>query len=99
SRRSIAYMDVVLGKDDDDLRRQSPAFHADKIRAKVLLIHGARDERAPLAQAEEMRDALTKAGNTPAWLIEPHEAHGFYGAEARERMYSALVAFLKENTK
>lgn len=99
SRMGIAYLKVAVGTDDAELQRQSPAFNAGKIRGKVLLIHGTRDERAPLAQAEEMKDALTKAGNPPAWLIEPHEAHGFYGAEARERMYGALVAFLKENTK
>ncbi|HEY2030644.1 MAG TPA: alpha/beta fold hydrolase, partial [Myxococcales bacterium] len=53
SRQGIAFLKVAVGTDDRELRRQSPAFHADQIRAKVLLIHGTRDERAPLAQAEE----------------------------------------------
>jgi dienelactone hydrolase len=99
SRQGIAFLNVALGDDENVLRRQSPAFNADKIRAKVLLIHGKRDERAPIEQADEMRDALTKAGNAPAWLVEAHETHGFYDEGARERMYGTLVAFLKENTK
>lgn len=99
SRQGIAFLKVAVGTDDEALRKQSPAMHADKIRAKVLLIHGKRDERAPIAQAEEMREALEKAGNPPAWLVEARETHGFYDEVTRERMYGALVAFLKENTK
>jgi hypothetical protein len=29
--------------------------------------------------------------------VENKEAHGFYDEDARERMYTALVAFLHEN--
>ncbi len=76
-----------------------PAFNADKLKAKVFLIHGKLDHRAPIVHAEKMRDALTAVGRPPEWLVEPHEAHGFYDEGARERMYTRLIAFLKANTQ
>ena len=70
----------------------------DRLVARVLLVHGKQDERAPFAHAERMRDALAAAGRPPEWLVEPLEAHGFHDEAARERMYARVVAFLKEST-
>jgi dipeptidyl aminopeptidase/acylaminoacyl peptidase len=89
---------IALGDDEEALRRASPAFNADKLKAKILLVHGGEDKRAPIAHAEKMRAALEKAGNPPEWLVEPKEGHGFYDQAARERFYERLVAFLKANT-
>jgi dipeptidyl aminopeptidase/acylaminoacyl peptidase len=46
-----------------------------------------------------MKEALEVAGAKPEWLVESKEGHGFYDEDARERMYTRLVAFLHENTK
>ena len=74
-------------------------FHEGTNGRGVLLIHGLQDNRAPLEHAEELKGALTKAGQSPEWILEPREGHGFYDEDARERMYSRLLEFLKENTK
>jgi dipeptidyl aminopeptidase/acylaminoacyl peptidase len=95
---SKAYWDRALGKDDEAMREMSPAQHADRITARVLLIHGGQDETCPLDQAERMKKALTAAGRPPEWMIEPAEAHGFVDPKARLRMYTRLLAFLRENT-
>ncbi len=97
-RSGRGYVRTVAGDDDAALQEQSPVRHADQIRAKVMLIHGKRDERAPIQQAEALRDALTARGRPPEWIVEPREAHGFYDEGAREQMYTRLVRFLKENT-
>jgi dipeptidyl aminopeptidase/acylaminoacyl peptidase len=81
------------------LKSASPVYNADQIRARVLLIHGLQDNRAPLEHAEKLKAALTKAGQSPELLLEPREGHGFYDEGARERTYARLLAFLKENTK
>jgi dipeptidyl aminopeptidase/acylaminoacyl peptidase len=65
----------------------------------VLLIHGKQDRRAPIEHAERMKEALEVAGAKPEWLVESKEGHAFYDEDARERMYTRLVAFLHENTK
>jgi hypothetical protein len=39
-----------------------------------------------------------RAGRPPEWLVEPREGHGFYDEAARERMWTRVLAFLKEST-
>jgi dipeptidyl aminopeptidase/acylaminoacyl peptidase len=93
------YLKAVLGTDKEALKAGSPAYNASKVKAKVFLIHGKKDLRAPLEHAEKMKDALEAAGAKPEWLVETKEGHGFYDEAARESMYTRLVAFLHENTK
>lgn len=89
---------TTTGDDEAELKAASPVFHADLIKVPVLLVHGKKDTRVPIAHAEKLRDALTELGRPPEWLEEPLEGHGFYDEGARERMYRRLVAFLKANT-
>ncbi len=98
SRLGRGYVRTAVGDDDAALRAASPTFHAEKIKARVLLIHGKQDRRAPFDQAERLGKALENSGNPPEWLVEPLEGHGFYDEAARERMYRRLVAFLREST-
>jgi len=99
SRLARGYLRTAIGRDEAALRAASPVFNADRIKARVLLVHGKLDRRAPLQQAERLRTALERSGNPPEWLVEPLEGHGFYDEAARERMYGRLVAFLREHTK
>ncbi len=99
SRRARGFYRTTVGDDLEELRRASPARHADRIIARVLLVHGKQDQRAPFEQAEAMKKALTAQGRPPEWLVEPHEGHGFYDEAARERLYGRLVEFLRESTR
>ena len=99
SQLGRGYLKTVLGTDEAALKAQSPVYNAGKIKAKVLLIHGKKDRRAPFEHAERMKDALEAAGVKPEWMVESKEGHGFYDEEARQRMYVRLVSFLHENTK
>jgi dipeptidyl aminopeptidase/acylaminoacyl peptidase len=98
TRNGRGFLHTVLGTDEGALKAKSPVYNADKIKAKVLLIHGKRDRRAPIEHAERMKDALETTGAKPEWLVESREGHGFYDEDARERMYTRLVTFLHENT-
>lgn len=82
-----------VGDDEDERKRISPAFHADGIKGKVLLVHGVKDPRAPFENFRRMKKALEEAGNPPQTLVEDGEGHGFYDEDARLRMYSTLLAF------
>jgi hypothetical protein len=62
---------------------------AARIKAPVLLVHGGKDKRAPLDQAEAMRAALIKAGHPPEWFLAPNEGHGFYDTKNRDRVLPA----------
>lgn len=86
-----------LGDDKAELERYSPVSLAAQIKAPVLLIHGGKDERAPLAHAEAMRAALIAQGRPPEWLLAPGEGHGFYDTANVTRFYQSLEAFLDKH--
>jgi len=93
----LAYLRQALGEDQQDLQSRSPAYNADKIKAAVLLIHGARDERAPIEQAESLQRALNQAGVEYQWLEISNEAHGYYDEQNRLTVYNKVLAFLEAN--
>ena len=93
----LAYLRQALGEDQEDMQSRSPAYNADKIKAEVLLIHGARDERAPIEQAESLQKALKQAGVPYQWLEIGNEAHGYYDEQNRLTVYSKVLAFLDAN--
>jgi len=97
SRSGHHYLKVAVGTDKAEMQDRSPTYNADKITAKVMLVHGAKDERAPLAQAQRMRRQLIKAGNEPRWLLEKREGHGFIEEQNRLNMYTQVLEFLDEN--
>ena len=98
SRQSgLAYLRDVLGNDLEDQKRRSPVYNVDKIKANVFLIHGAKDERAPIEQAEALKDAFDDIGKRYKWLELDDEAHGYYDENNRLLVYTKILEFLKEN--
>jgi len=68
TRLGRGYVATVLGQDVASLRQTSPVYNAGRLRARVLLIHGKQDQRAPIVHAEELQRALIEAGNPPEWM-------------------------------
>ena len=92
-----AYLERVVGKDKAVLDANSPVNHADKIKAKVMIIHGEKDARVPVINAEAMVKKLTDAGNKPQYLNFSKSGHGVYDEEGRKTLYEALLDFLETN--
>ncbi len=63
----------------------------------MLLVHGGKDKTTELNQAEMMRDALTKAGHPPEWLLVDIEGHGFYDSQDHKEFYEKLASFLNKH--
>ena len=78
----------------EELKARSPSHNAHRIRAAVMLVHGGRDLRTPLAHGHAMRDALEKAGKPVEWVFESAQGHGFAGNAARAELYERILAFL-----
>jgi dipeptidyl aminopeptidase/acylaminoacyl peptidase len=95
--RGVNYLKDALGEDMEDLRARSPVYNAKSIQAKVMLLHGSDDDRAPLEHAERMRKALTNAGNPPEWIIKGSEDHGFFNPANRIDAYTRIVEFVDRN--
>ena len=96
----VRYYDRLLGAkspDDPIVREVSPAAHADRADAPVLLIHGKDDTRVPFAQSQEMYSALKAAGK-PVEFIELKDEDHFLSRQAtRTQMIEAAVAFVTKH--
>lgn len=89
----------MLGNDKAQLKAYSPLYHADKIKAQVMLIHGSEDRRVPEINSEALSEALTKVGNPPKYLKYSQAGHGVFDEEDRRELYQGLLDFLDENLK
>lgn len=98
SRSLRAFYRATAGDDQAALKAASPVNNAERLKVPLLLAHGGRDTRVPIAHAEQLRAALKAQGRPPEWLEEPDEGHGFYDEGARLRLYTRVVAFLKQHT-
>lgn len=97
TRAGIYYIRRVIGDDDEELKAHSPSHQAHRIRAAVMLYHGGRDLRTPLAHGHAMRDALERAGNPAEWLFESAQGHGFRGNAGVAELFERVLAFLNKH--
>ncbi len=89
-----------IGSPDDDseqLRKTSPALHADQIKCPVLLMHGDGDTTVPIRQTQEMYDAMTSAGKNVRFVTLEGDDHYLALAESRIRILSETESFLAQN--
>jgi len=92
-----AVLDRRLGKLPEDeafLRERSPLFQADRIRAPLLIGHGANDPRVKLAESEQIVQALCSKGIPVTLIVYPDEGHGLVRPENRLDFYGRVEEFL-----
>lgn len=82
-------------QDEVLLREISPVFHADKIKAPLLIAQGARDPRVNKAESDQMVAALAARGIKVEYLVKENEGHGFHNEENRFEFYEAMESFLQ----
>ena len=75
-------------------QRLSPLYHVDKIRAPLLIGHGANDPRVKLAASERIVEALRGRGRAVDFVVYPNEGHGFARSENRQDFYGRVEQFL-----
>ena len=56
--------------------RISPLFHADRIRAPLLIVHGANDPRVMQAESDRIVEAVRANGGRAIYVVYPDEGHG-----------------------
>jgi dipeptidyl aminopeptidase/acylaminoacyl peptidase len=69
------YLGGVPWKELDIYLRCSPITHAANLRTPTLILHGEKDFRVPLPQAEELYRALRQNGVPVEFLIYPRQGH------------------------
>lgn len=80
-----------------ELKARSPVFHAQLIRAPVLMAYGRSDPRVTREHGDDMRAALAKHDRDFEFAIETGEGHGFRKEEKSIAFYSRVDAFLKKH--
>ncbi len=94
-----AFREREYGSLEEDLEflvEASPITHVDRIRAPLLLIHGANDPRVPLGEAEQIHEALVERGIRSELLVYHDEGHGLQKLSNRLDAYPRAVAFMEE---
>lgn len=97
---AVTYFERSLGVEDSSARgldAASPARHADKIQAAVLLIHGRDDSVVLIGQSRSMERALREAGKTVQLLELEGEDHWLSEAPTRLQTLQALDTFLAQH--
>ena len=78
------------GKDSAAWRAHSPLLTASKIRTPIVLLHGGKDDDAPIAQATAFAEAVTATGDSVFMQVFPNSGHQL----SRSEMVRAAVPYL-----
>jgi len=79
--------------------RYSPARHADRVKAPVLIAMGSDDRRVPQVHGDDFVSALRSAGKKVEYVVYNGEGHGFNKDENVFDFYRRVEKFLAENLK
>ncbi|KJR40141.1 peptidase S9 prolyl oligopeptidase active site domain-containing protein [Candidatus Magnetoovum chiemensis] len=99
------YLDMMyemVGNPETDkelLENASPVFHADRIKAPLLVAQGREDPRVNINESDQIVDALRKRGIAVEYIVKDNEGHGFINEENRFDFYSAMESFLSKHLK
>ncbi len=85
--------------DRDFLIEISPIHKIDRIQAPLLVIHGARDPRVPVGEAEQMVAALTARHHPVEYHVFEDEGHGITKLKNKLVVYPAVARFLDQHLK
>ena len=84
-------------EDAERLKRQSPLFSAEKIKAPLLVVQGANDPRVKKAESDQIVVALRDLGRDVEYIVAPDEGHGFAGVDNRTAFSVAAEKFLAKH--
>jgi predicted esterase len=91
------YFKSMVGDNETDLLQRSPISNVGALKAAVMLVHGSEDQRVPIANAEQLRDALGKRHIAYEWLQKRGEGHGFYDEKNIAEFYEKMLKFLDKH--
>lgn len=84
-------------RDRERLEAISPINNLDGLEVPLFIIHGRRDPRVPIDQAERLMRALDRREIDFDVLIKDDEGHGFVKEENNVELYSRLEGFFAEH--
>ena len=79
------------------LMRQSPLFHADKIKTPLMVVQGANDPRVKKAESDQIVVAMRELGLPVEYICAPDEGHGFSRPVNNMAFLAAAEKFLAKH--
>lgn len=102
--QSTPWMGAISGGEYGDpktqadlLRRLSPIHKLDRVRAAMLVMHGANDTNVPFVEAQQVVDTLKKNGRDVEFLVFPDEGHGWRKIPNRVKSTMTLAEFFRRH--
>ncbi|MCG6895822.1 MAG: S9 family peptidase [Thiocapsa sp.] len=78
-------------------RRISPFFHAEQVRAPLMVLQGANDPRVKIAESDQMVSAMRERNLPVTYIVFPDEGHGFARPENRLDANARIERFLAKH--
>jgi dipeptidyl aminopeptidase/acylaminoacyl peptidase len=92
---------VGLGSAGSNLIDISPGRHPEHYSIPILIIHGARDQRVPVAQSRDLVDRLKRAGKVEGkdfvYVEQPLNTHDLLREADRVQVLDSVKAFLDKH--
>lgn len=102
--QSTPWMGAISGGEYGDpktqadlLKRLSPIHKLDRVRAAMLVMHGANDTNVPFVEAQQVVDTLKKNGRDVEFLVFPDEGHGWRKIPNRVKSTMTLADFFRRH--
>jgi dipeptidyl aminopeptidase/acylaminoacyl peptidase len=102
--QSTPWMGAISGGEYGDpktqadlLKRLSPIHKLDRVRAAMLVMHGANDTNVPFVEAQQVVDTLKKNGRDVEFLLFPDEGHGWRKIPNRVKSTMTLADFFRRH--
>ena len=86
----------AIPENKEKAKEASPVTYVSKDDAPFLIMHGDKDKLVPLAQSEELRDALQKAGVEVELYVVRGAGHGF---PRDPKLFQMMQDFFDKNLK
>ena len=81
------------------LQKLSPINKLDRIKAAMMVQHGANDTNVPVIEAEQIVSNLKQRGVPVEYVLFPDEGHGFRKVPNRIRSTVSMVEFFVKYLK
>ncbi len=91
--------DPTTEEGKEHLRAISPFFHADNIKAPLLVGQGDNDPRVKTAESDQIVSAMKKHDLAVEYLNFPDEGHGFANPQNSMAFISVMERFLAKHLK
>lgn len=81
----------------DGYNLTSPMYYADRLKAKLLLIHGSTDDNVHPQHFYEYENILINKGKHFEQFLYPNRNHGIYGGNTRLHLFELMSNFILRN--